>query len=197
MTVQMVAAIQNFQGLAADTKPTAAPVGSTFHETDTGRRFVWDRASWLDVVGSIHDTTMTALPGMSTAAYAAGDALGTELTLSDIPLAGLIHSVKVVDLSKQEIEFDLYIATITLTTGSTNNAVYSPDDADLSNHVGHITVTNADYIAFDDNAIATVRNVGLLYSSTPGSLFVQAVTRGAPTYAATTDLKIALSIIST
>lgn len=47
MTV-LVTAIQTFQGLSSDVKPSdpAPPAGSTFLETDTGSTYVWDGAAW-------------------------------------------------------------------------------------------------------------------------------------------------------
>lgn len=49
MTVQLVATVQRFQGLSTDTKPTVAPVGSEFVETNTSARYVWDGTSWLGI----------------------------------------------------------------------------------------------------------------------------------------------------
>jgi len=39
-------AIKRFVGLSTDTKPTDCPPGSTFEETNTGYRFVFDGSNW-------------------------------------------------------------------------------------------------------------------------------------------------------
>ena len=46
MAVVLLAEIARFVGLSTDTKPTGEPAGSTFYETDTGARYVWDGAAW-------------------------------------------------------------------------------------------------------------------------------------------------------
>lgn len=45
MTVALRTTVQDFVGLAADAKPTAAP-GSSFYETDTGLAYVRGDAAW-------------------------------------------------------------------------------------------------------------------------------------------------------
>lgn len=52
MTVALVTEIQRWLGLAADTKPTAAPAGSEFYETDSGLVSVWDGAAWQPKFGN-------------------------------------------------------------------------------------------------------------------------------------------------
>jgi len=48
MAVKLMATIQRFVGLAADTKPTGVPVGSTFLEYDTRATFItYDGTNWV------------------------------------------------------------------------------------------------------------------------------------------------------
>jgi len=47
MAVSLIATIQRFQGLAADTKPTAPPEGSTYHAVDTGEEYVYYDGTWV------------------------------------------------------------------------------------------------------------------------------------------------------
>ena len=48
MAVKLIATIQKFVGLAADTKPTGVPVGSTFLEYDTRATFItYDGTNWV------------------------------------------------------------------------------------------------------------------------------------------------------
>lgn len=47
MAVYKIATNAHFLGLSTDTKPSAAPVGATFIETDTKDSFIcYDGASW-------------------------------------------------------------------------------------------------------------------------------------------------------
>ena len=46
MTVVLVGRIQKFVGVSSDTKPTNPPVGSTFQETNTGIKFIYDGTTW-------------------------------------------------------------------------------------------------------------------------------------------------------
>ncbi len=56
MAVQLITAIQNYQGLSSDTKPTDCPVGSKFYETDTGERFIYLGTSdgWIEDLSLIY-----------------------------------------------------------------------------------------------------------------------------------------------
>jgi hypothetical protein len=46
VAVELIRAKQDWVGLAADTKPTAPPIGSTFLETDTGALYVYAGGAW-------------------------------------------------------------------------------------------------------------------------------------------------------
>ena len=132
--------------------------------------------------------------GMDTAAYAAGDAVGIKGAFY-APKRGIVQSVNVLDQSDQQIQFDIVLFDGNF-TGGTNNAAFDMADEDADKSAGHITVTNADFISFADNALASVHNVGLQYVAPKGRLWFQVVTRGAPTYAAVTDLRFRLHILS-
>ncbi len=41
------ALLPKFFGLSTDTKPSKAPIGATFYETDTGVRYVWTGGAWV------------------------------------------------------------------------------------------------------------------------------------------------------
>lgn len=47
MTVKLITNTQEFYGLCTDTKPTPAE-GSTFFETDTGRKYIYTSAGWIE-----------------------------------------------------------------------------------------------------------------------------------------------------
>ena len=48
MAVSLITTIQRWKGLSTDNKPTSAPEGSTFEETDTGQKFVWLHGGWIE-----------------------------------------------------------------------------------------------------------------------------------------------------
>lgn len=77
------------------------------------------------------------------------------------------------------------------------NAAFDPSDADLDNlYIGYAPVAAGDYKSFADNAVATVRNVGLsIVQDTKGDrdLYLVAVSEGTPTYTAATDLRVILT----
>lgn len=66
MTVAKITTLNNYTGVAADTKPTASDVvvGSRFVETDTGMSFIYDGSAWKPmravVVGAVADDVAAA-----------------------------------------------------------------------------------------------------------------------------------------
>lgn len=46
MTVVFIGDIRNFVGVSGDSKPTDAPAGSTFFETNTRASYVYDGTAW-------------------------------------------------------------------------------------------------------------------------------------------------------
>jgi hypothetical protein len=50
MAVTLVTSIKNFIGLSTDTKPTDAPAGSDFFETNTGHKFIFDGTNWVECI---------------------------------------------------------------------------------------------------------------------------------------------------
>jgi hypothetical protein len=50
MAVQFIRKTKRYIGLSTDTKPTSSDVsaGSTFHETNTGKHYVYNGASWVE-----------------------------------------------------------------------------------------------------------------------------------------------------
>lgn len=46
MTVVLITTVKTFVGVSGDTKPTDAPAGSTFYETDTRAAHVYDGSAW-------------------------------------------------------------------------------------------------------------------------------------------------------
>jgi len=49
MAISLIATIQKWKGLSTDEKPSEkVSAGSTFEETDTGKRFVYLSNSWIE-----------------------------------------------------------------------------------------------------------------------------------------------------
>jgi len=48
MAVQLITRIYRWNGLSTDEKPSSGvPVGSTFHEIDTGNKFIYQTNGWV------------------------------------------------------------------------------------------------------------------------------------------------------
>jgi len=81
MAVKMIASIQRFTGLAADTKPTGVPVGSTFFAYDTGVNYItYDGTNY-----AVHDGFDQAEKVVSTSAAVMSNAL-TIFTVAGGPI---------------------------------------------------------------------------------------------------------------
>lgn len=148
------------------------------------------------VVTGDNKITIVQTPAISAAGiYADGDAVGGLLTFANASLGagktGTVLSVIVLDLDKELAPMDLVLWNVTF-TATADNAAFDPSDADLANCIGHILIASGDYASFNDNSIATVRNVNLDYTLTGTSLFGQLVARGTPTYTAVGDLTVKL-----
>lgn len=99
----LITTINRYQGLSGDSKPGAAPAGSTFYEVDTGDWFVWDGDSWEAYTFPLLDATSPELPSTDekAAMFAASspDAANPFATVADITsaLASLLSALDVVD----------------------------------------------------------------------------------------------------
>lgn len=144
--------------------------------------------------------SVSATPTITAGAYSADDALGDEMVLnvgirdSGSADAFVIQSISILDKAKQSIALDLLFFDDTVTPAADNAAADFTDAQLASNFLGHVSIVAADYAALNDNSVATKRNVGLqLKQETGGTdakIYCYAVTRGAPTYASTSDLVI-------
>lgn len=153
--------------------------------------FVQDADQCLDIVQT---------PVISAAAiYASGDALGGLLTFANAARlaggSGVITKVVVVDDDQELAPIDIVFFNQTF-TATADNAPFDPTDADMQNCIGHINVAVTDYANFVDNSVATKRNVGFWFELAAGqtSLFAQMVVRATPTYTATDDLTVKITV---
>lgn len=140
-----------------------------------------------------YTTVLTATPVIDTAAYAAGDLVGsaaidlTPAVKSDglSPSSGVVQSVVVVDEDKQSINLDVYLFDSNPSnTTFTDNAAFNPADADLDGLIGVASVT--DWKAQSTNSVGQSLNLGMPFALAAGaeSIYAVLVTRGAPTYSA-------------
>ena len=70
--------IHRWTGLSTDTKPTEAPIGSTFYEYDTGKLFItYDGASWALFSPPMGHNKTGISDGRKTVSAAAAEALAS------------------------------------------------------------------------------------------------------------------------
>lgn len=135
------------------------------------------------------------------AAYADGDLLFDATSVADfVRINGgraIIQSVTVYDKGDQGVAFDLFSSPVTVDFGTVNSAS-SISDADAILGVQRVCrVETADYIDLGGVRLATVTNLGIMVEADSASraIFLAAITRGAPTYASTSDLVMRIGVI--
>ena len=129
--------------------------------------------------------------GVNTAIYASGDALGAFITLT-VPEKGVIHAIQVIDRDLEIVNCDVVMFNRAI-VGSAANAPFAPTDAELSTLVGSVLIST--WKSFGDNAMGIATAIGLPYWAPSGTLWVQCVTRGTPTYTLATDVLLSLSVV--
>ena len=134
----------------------------------------------------------------SSPAYTANDAVGGLVTINNFVLsadqAARLESVILIDKGAQKAQTDLFFYRSAV-TGGTDNAAYAPSDADAAECIGYVAIAAADYKDHGtSNAVATKALVGLSFALPSKSIYVQAVTRGTPTYTGTSDLVLKLVV---
>lgn len=146
---------------------------------------------------SLNQTRITVQPVVSTTpAYQAKDAVGGKLTFANAARSSggsiTIQTAVVVDRSQQMPVLELVLFDRDF-TASSDNAAFDPTDAELAYCVGVIKIS--DYSDFNDNAVAVRTGIGLTAKLEGTDLYGQLVTRSAPTFVATTDIVVALTIV--
>lgn len=135
----------------------------------------------------------TTIPGIGTGvAYTAGDAFGAAFSM-DLPKQGIIHAATFVDKDDEGIETDLVLFNKPF-TGTADNEAFTVSDADMENCIG--TITFATFKNFAVNQMSTAGAMGLAYIAPEGTIYIQAVTRGAPNIAAGASPMVSLVILS-
>jgi hypothetical protein len=142
-----------------------------------------------------HVTDLTTIPGINaTAAHAAGDALGTTITFTGVPIFGIIQSAMLLDKDDDNIAIDLIIHNASFTETADDSA-YAVSDSDNESIID--VVEFGVFVDLVTSRVAFGRGRGHLYSAPAGTLYCQAITRGASNISATATMPmVQLSIIA-
>lgn len=175
----------------ASTEFSLALLGSNFAAVKSGSNILTQSTI------SLNQTRITVQPVVSTTpAYTAKDAVGGKLTFTNAARTSggsiTIQTAVIIDRSQQMPVLELVLFDRDF-TASNDNAAFDPTDADLAYCVGVIKIS--DYSDFNDNAVAVRTGIGLTAKLEGTDLYGQLVTRSAPTFVATTDIVVALTIV--
>ena len=138
----------------------------------------------------IYTTPFTDV-GVDTNLYTTGDALGPFMVIK-VPEHGVIHAIQIIDRDSENVNLDVVMFYRAI-AGSAVNAAFAPTDAELSTLAGSVLIST--WKAFSTNSMGIATAIGLPYWAPAGTLWVQCVTRGTPTYTAATDVLLSLSIV--
>lgn len=142
---------------------------------------------------------VSATPTITAGAYSAGDLVGGKLSFSSAVRSagggGMLHTVVITDLGKQDAVLDLVLFDSDPSgTTFTDNDPLDVADADLTKIVGVVQVLT--YTDFNDNSVACEPAAGIVFKLASGTtLYGALVARTAPTYASTSDLTVRLGIL--
>lgn len=135
--------------------------------------------------------TLPITPTVDTSAYATGDVIDGIQTLTGIGASHrfLTHIV-IVDQDGEKVQIDFFFFNALPTGTYTDNDAFAVNSADYSKWIGTVEVTAGLYVDAGSDAMATKTPINLEINPTANdNLYVIPVVRGAPTYAAATDLR--------
>lgn len=162
----------------------------------------WDST---DACKSVGITTIVKKTGANVgadgAAYASGDLIGDQspITLAAARVSGgsgIIHSITIKDLSKQNAALKVVIFDSNPSgTTFTDNAALDVADADIDKIIGWVDIAAADYISFADSSVAHIKGLSIPFlASGSVNLYFCIISNGTPTYVAD-ELSIAFGIL--
>lgn len=145
---------------------------------------------------------ISVAPVVDTSIYAAGDQLGSLLTLSNaVALEGgnsILRSVSVIDKDKEKAVIDILFFSADPTLVSADNAALNISDANMALYfLGKVSVASADYTDLSASSVASLNNLNLILQSAATSTTIYAAMKilsGTPTFTATGDLQIKFGI---
>lgn len=145
-------------------------------------------------------TTISQTPTVSTTpAYSAGDAVGGKLTFASATrisaYSGTVTSVSIVDQNKQAAVMDLILFNADPSgTTFTDNSALDIADADMTKIFARIPLV--DWCGFNDNGACVMNNLNIPFVLASGSsIYGSLITRGTPTFAATSDIIVNVTIV--
>jgi len=149
-------------------------------------------------IGSV-STSIALTPTVTAGAYSAGDAVGGLLTFANAArvsgYGGVIKNVLIVDDAGQDAELELWLFDRTFTAIADNGA-WAPSEADLENLIVVVSTEDSGqgWLAAGTPSACDIE-VARAYKLTGTSLFGQLVTRGTPTFAATDDVTVTVTLL--
>jgi len=165
-------------------------------------RYAFDQNSnALRVEGALgaHSSTEVTVT-VDTSPYANGDQIDSVLEADGI-IGGpnednaTLVGVTLVDASSQESDLEIWFFDHNVTTVSSDNDAFNVSDSNMTSFMGAVIISKGDYLAAANNSVAYVpAEVPLRQDtsqSSPG-VYLVIVSRGTPTYSATTDLNLRL-----
>lgn len=134
-------------------------------------------------------------PTITTVAYVSGDMVGGEMAFAIKSQSGVVQSLALTDLQKQNKAMELHLFRKSVTPAADHDAVAFTDAEGKASAIGVIVIPAADYIDAGGYSVATIENLGIVYEDASGTLFGYAVVRDTPTYGSTSDLTFKLGIL--
>ena len=153
----------------------------------------------MEVEATTKGDTLTQTPTITAGAYSAGDNVGDLLTFANAALiaggGGVIKQVEIIDDAGQDAKLELWLFDQTFTPGNDNDA-WSAVEAELHNEVTIISTEDSTrgYLSAGTPSVCSIE-VARRYDCIGTSLFGRLVTRGTPTFVATDDLTIKISLL--
>lgn len=135
---------------------------------------------------------------VTAALYAAGNQVGTKLTFASMARAtgqgGVLQTAILRDKAGQNVAYDLFLFDADPTnTTFTDKTAAALNTADVAKLIGVVQFGGIALGAASTMGVLTAAGLGLAYKLTSGtSIFGMLVTRGAPTYASTSDVSVDL-----
>ena len=153
------------------------------------------------IIGSTNIVSTTAT--VQAAAYSANDVVGGLITLTGVCVSaldrptGIIHSVVITDKAAQDVDYDVvFFDTNPSNTTFTENSALTLSDTDLPTIVGVAQVTT--HVAFSASGVNILHGANIPFRITDTStnaIYACIITRGAPTYASTSDVTLRVGIL--
>lgn len=134
-------------------------------------------------------------PTVTAGAYSANDVVGGLLTFAGVK-SGILRAVMIKDLAKQAGAYQLLLFE-SAPTAIADNDTFDVADADLSKVIAAVHIADsagADKFDLTDNKIYYRGQLDMPIKSTTNTIYGFLIALGTPTYAAVTDVTVALHI---